>query len=230
MVDQNGSGNNAGITQDGTVSFSGAVTASITQRGALNDATIRQLIATTSTATVEQNGIANLARLEQLGSGDTRIQATQNGIANRLAVRQIDSGLAGPHITQNGDGNTAVVLPGQYGRRRHEHPANRRAEQCKHRPDRRYCFHDHDPQLGWGDRPEARQTGDDHVATIDQNGINNFASVTQNRPLDSGLGNTASLIAQLGYSNSAIVRQNGLGYVANVNQAGSANWTSIYQH
>ena len=88
MVEQVGSGNNAGITQDGTSGMLAPVNTTITQRGTRNDATIRQNIVSYSPATVEQNGIGNLARVEQVDSGDTRIRTAQNGTGNQLTVSQ----------------------------------------------------------------------------------------------------------------------------------------------
>jgi secreted PhoX family phosphatase len=83
--------------------------------------------------------------------------------------------------------------------------------------------------MGTGNVADATQKGDNHITSIDQNGIGNMAHVNQSSLPGSFVGNRA-LISQLGNNNSATVRQQGVGYVANVNQTGSGNWTSIYQH
>jgi hypothetical protein len=230
LVVQNGAGNNAGITQDGTIGQAGPVEARITQIGNANTATITQEIVTASTATVDQTGTGNVAVLEQ-SAADARLATTQNGTGNRVTVVQLGGPFGGPDVTQNGDGNTASVnvtnagggsgpLIVQTGTANSVTAVQTDVFDSPARIT----------QLGSGNRADTAQTGQFQTIDLTQNGSNNLASVTQVGDIFGGLPGNSTLINQVGNSNTAIVRQVGEGYVANVSQIGSGNYTNIYQH
>ncbi|MEO7494086.1 MAG: hypothetical protein ABIT83_06380 [Massilia sp.] len=229
LIQQNGAGNNAGITQEFTRGYS-PVEGRMTQLGNGNSATVKQYIVTSSTAAVDQTGTGNVARVEQIESGDTRLQAVQNGNANQVTIVQRGGTYGGPGVTQNGDGNTASMISNNsagYGSTIVQNGTFNSASivQNINGFDSTIAIQ----QLGTGNRAGATQTGEFQSALIDQIGNDNLASVTQTGLPGGTSGNRAS-IAQLGDSNTALVRQLGQGYVANVSQIGSGNYTNIYQH
>jgi hypothetical protein len=223
VVSQTGTGNNAGITQDGTPGAnSPPVDARITQQGHRNDATITQTSLLSTDTTVDQNGNGNLARLEQIGSGDASLHVTQNGTGNRTTVSHNDSSHGGPQVTQTGAGNTvSLVAENLLG-------PGARITQTGSVNNASVRLTDTDvlltlSQQGVGNFANAIETGSG-FANISQDGTNNFASLTQDRGFKAD-------IAQIGNSNRATVGQYGPAYYeANVNQTGSGNWTSVYQH
>ena len=227
-IQQNGSGNNAGITQDGTIRAAGPLEARITQLGNANTATIRQEIVTSSTAVVEQSGAGNLARVEQINSTDTSIQTRQIGNDNRISVRQDRAVYGGPNITQNGNGNAVSTVSDNVlgsGPWISQIGDMNTANTTQTNTEANLSI----TQQGFGNRADVTQAdGIGDSTTINQSGNNNRASVSQLGP--DGVSYNVASITQVGNTNTAHVRQVGQGYVANVNQVGSNNYTNIYQH
>jgi hypothetical protein len=205
VVNQTGTGNNAGITQNGGRAPEPGQ-GLITQHGNGNDATITQSDAASNYINVDQNGSGNLARLEQINSGDASLHVTQNGTGNTTTITHLNSDHGGPLVAQTGDRNTVSLFV--------DSVTGTGAEIT---------------QNGSMNNASARLIGRGESANINQIGNNNLVSLTQIGPIDDFTGNSA-VIAQIGNRNSATVGQYGQGYVANVNQAGSGNWTNIYQH
>jgi hypothetical protein len=224
VVSQTGSGNNAGITQDGRPGQNPPpVAAVITQQGNGNDATITQTNAFSNNVTVDQNGSGNLASLRQVDTGDASLHVTQNGTGNTATVDHLRSSHGGPQVTQTGEGNTvslyadSLLGPGA------------RITQDGSMNNANVVLIDTDivltlSQQGVGNIANASASGAG-FADITQNGNYNLANLTQAN------GFQKASIAQIGSSNSATVTQTlQANYVADVNQTGSGNWSNVYQH
>ncbi|SDF70393.1 Curlin associated repeat-containing protein [Massilia sp. PDC64] len=223
VVSQTGTGNNAGITQDGRPGPNPPpVQARITQRGNGNDAAITQTDAVSNYINVDQNGSGNLARLRQVGSGDASLRITQNGTGNTASVDHLNSSHGGPEVSQTGDRNTVSIFADNVlgpGASITQDGSMNNAS----------VLIDTDSMLtlsqqGVGNVVNASESGAGY-ADISQKGNYNLASVTQADGLH------RASIAQIGNSNSATVTQvRQADYVANVNQTGSGNSSNVYQH
>ena len=228
VVSQTGSGNNAGITQDGRPGGNPPpVEAVITQQGNGNDATIRQQDATSIPVTVDQTGTGNLARIHLfLNSGDTGVLTRQTGTGNRLTIEEAHVGYTGPDVTQDGQDNSATVTMVDVAASAPTIVQNGAMNSANTVQGDGGDSHIWIDQQGTGNRADATQYNYFNSAHINQAGNDNFASLTQ-----SG-GNKQASIAQSGNGHRATVSQSGpsVDYVANVSQTGSGNWTNVYQH
>jgi len=227
VVSQTGSGNNAGITQDGRPgSVPPPVEAVITQQGNGNDAMIHQQDATSIPATVDQTGTGNLARIHLfLNSGDTGVQSRQTGTGNRLTIEEAHVGYTGPDVTQNGQDNSVTVTMVDVAASAPTIVQNGTMNSANTVQGDGGDSHIWIDQQGTGNRADANQYNYFKSGRIDQIGNDNFASLTQ-----SGTRKVA-WITQSGNSNWATVSQSGQAeYVADVSQTGSGNWSNINQH
>ncbi|KQZ47511.1 hypothetical protein [Massilia sp. Root1485] len=224
LVTQTGTGNNAGITQDGRPGPNPPpVTAVITQQGNGNDAAITQTHAVSNDVSIDQNGSANLARLLQVDTGDASFHITQNGTGNTTTAEHLRSSHGGPQVNQTGEGNTVAIyadnLLGPGARITQDGSVN----------SANVLLIDTDiiltlSQQGVGNVVNASESGAG-FADISQSGNGNIANLTQAN------GFLKASIVQIGNINGATVNQSGpFEYVANVNQSGSGNWSNVYQH
>jgi hypothetical protein len=203
IVSQTGTGNNAGITQDGRPgSVPPPVVTVITQKGNGNDATISQTNAVSNDVSVDQNGSGNLARLRQVDTGDASLHVTQDGIGNTATVDHLRSSHGGPQVTQTGEGNTVSLVV--------DHLLGHGAVIT---------------QTGSMNNASVQLIEGETLLTISQQGIGNFVGANA-----TGYGHSAT-INQIGNSNSALLslplQANTL---ANISQTGSGNWSNVYQH
>lgn len=224
VVSQTGSGNNAGITQDGWPGGNPPpVEAVITQKGNGNDATITQTNGFSNDVTVDQDGSANLARLRQFGTDDGSLHVTQNGTGNTATVEHLGSSHGGPQVTQTGEGNTVSLFVDNLlgpGARITQDGSMNNANVLLIDTENVLTL----SQQGVGNVANASASGTGY-ADISQNGNDNLANLTQAN------GFQKASIAQIGNSNGATVTQTlHAYYVGNVSQTGSGNWANVNQH
>jgi len=230
LIQQTGTGNDAGITQTGN---GGSLpnSARITQLGMDNSAQLRQYSSSDSSVAIDQSGSGNVADVAHNG-GTALLRTSQNGAGNRLTIDYSNGPFGGPNVTQDGEGNTATVIGygvtigggpriEQNGSFNSVITVQNLLSESSHRIR----------QQGTGNQADATQTGDFQRLSIDQEGNGNLASVSQTGMGPGGVNDgNAVLLSQLGNGNTAIVHQAGLGYRADVRQLGANNDTTIYQH
>jgi len=231
VIRQEGTGNNAGITQTRNFGPVYPAVGQITQTGSNNSAMLRQYESSDLLATIEQRGTGNIANVDQTGA-TAQLMTIQNGVNNRVTIDYANGPYGGPSVRQDGEGNTATVYGD--GVSLGGGPDIRQTGSFNSVTTTQILASDSTSQIrqqGIGNQADMTQTGNFQGLSIDQSGNGNLASISQTG-ISTGSGNdsNSAVIAQLGNSNTAIVRQAGQDYVANVSQVGSNNYTSIYQH
>lgn len=213
IVQNSGDGNHATINQTALGTDPGAPpggsTATITQAGNMNAATIDQHGSNRSSATVSQDGDRNQVGISQVATDQGLVDSTQRGSDNSALIKETgvvnDAGIfaAGVRLQQLGNGNDARIV---------KHDSNALA-----------TF--------------VTQSGDMNTARIDQTGFNGEAETLQvgNRNTlqlrqDSG-GFVNAGIMQLGDGNMAHADQARVSSAfLSVQQTGNGNGANVNQH
>jgi hypothetical protein len=236
-IEQNANNNDATINQ-----ADGYATAYIGQDGNRNQAVVQQgdrsggLATDSRLATISQIGNDNDAKIVQPFGGDSKkakgeASQYQEGNRNFARIKQ-QSGPDMAEQVQKGNDNSARITQGFTG----DQTASQRQEGNSNEAVASQIGSDLEAtqeQYGNLNRSVIRQEGTNtkgDVASTFQDGVDNFAKVTQGGPkADGKTGGHSASVEQFGNQNSAVVDQFGGSHSASVFQNGLGNEATIIQ-